>query len=263
MGWTGGPLAVRGLVASVALLLPAGVLAATVTDPSGSSVTVEAGRPAGEAAPAQPAVPDLPTTTSTALVTVDSPPTPSTTTTTTGRATTPTTRTAPTTAPTTASSRPRVPPRPGPVFPTIPAASSWQAEQNGIRARMRIEPASPVAGQAVRFLIDVSSSDPCCVIQLDFGDGAKFSVNAGGGTCAGDSPFSPGPHSYATTHAYANPWTYRVQLGVISGDLCPQPTVPPGPSSAPISRSASLSGCISVGPPTTGQPAHCQLPGRA
>lgn len=261
MGWAGGPHGMRMLLASVALLLPAGVVAATVTDKPSSPVTVGADRPAGATAPDQPAVPDGSTTSSTALVVVPSPPAPSTTTTV--RAATPTTRTAPSAAPTTATSRPPVAPRPGPVRPTIPVASAWQVEKDGISARLRIEPAGPVAGQPVRFLIDVSSSDPCCVIQLDFGDGAKFSVNAGGGTCAGDSAFSPGPHAYATTHAYANPWTYRVQLGVISGDVCPQPTVPPGGSTAPISRRVSLSGCISVGPPTTGQPAHCQLPGGA
>lgn len=67
MGSAGGTLAVRILVASIALLLPAGALSATVVDspPSTSSASVQ---PAGGPEVVQPAPPKNITTSTTAVI---------------------------------------------------------------------------------------------------------------------------------------------------------------------------------------------------
>jgi hypothetical protein len=247
--WLGGSHVVRILLVSVALLLPAGVLSASAVDrpsPTGAG--------AGPTELAEPRVPDTSSTTSTALD-VEAPPTTagSSTTATTRRPTTPTTRQpapATTRPPTPTTTIPRRPTRT--IIPpsTIAPASAWQAEREGVSARMRIEPATPVAGEPVRFVIEVSSADPCCHVMLDFGDGSgRFTTNPFN-ECPKPSSFSPGPHSFETTHVFAEPRPRTAMLLVMAGDVCVQS--PSAPASSWL-HSVTLSACIAVGPGPGGQ----------
>jgi hypothetical protein len=130
---------------------------------------------------------------------------------------------------------------------TTPPASSWRAENEGVSARMRMEPAAPVAGQPVRFFVDFSGELACCQVVLHFGDDTSdFRLNMDG-MCQGPSPLSPGAHSTVATHTYAKPGAYRVWLQVLDGDIC---TLPPNPAPGdPIPlHNLDVRGCISVGP---------------
>ncbi|MGI8807800.1 MAG: hypothetical protein ACR2KK_08170 [Acidimicrobiales bacterium] len=115
--------------------------------------------------------------------------------------------------------------------------------------RMRIEPASPSAGQPVRFVIDVSSAEPCCIILVGFGEGSANAANVTE-VCSGTEELSPGASTFETTHAYAAPGAYRAILSVDAGGPCPQ-TAPPGGRAG--TSDVIIEACFAVGPGTAGQ----------
>lgn len=244
------------LAAVVTVLLPAGVLAASVVDPRPSTSLSVEGR-AGVAAIAASALLEDPVASATAPVTaVQPPPAAAPATPATSTSTKPPT---PTTATTIKAATTTVPPGASPIdpnhfaIPNIAPAGAWQSKANGVSARMRIDPAVPTAGQPVRFLIEVSSAGACCVVMLDFGDGSEgFGVNKER-LCSDPSPFSPGPHSSVTTHTYAGPGAYKATLSVLSGDICALPAITPG-SQPPIPwiNGAPINACIAVGPGAAG-----------
>ncbi|MDQ4069317.1 MAG: PKD domain-containing protein [Actinomycetota bacterium] len=167
-----------------------------------------------------------------------------------------TTTTTPPTTRTTLTRTTSPPPPPSPTsgppptgIPNIAPASSWSAERDGVKARLRIEPAAPVAGQAVRFFVDVSSVEPCCTILLDLGDGSGWSQNSN----AACGSLAPGAKSATTSHTYASPGAYKATLTVMTGMAC-QPPLEPGqaPTLAPF-HSVQLTACIAVGPGSAGQ----------
>ena len=132
--------------------------------------------------------------------------------------------------------------------PTLAPASTWQAQANGVTVRMRMEPAAPVAGQTVRFFLDVSSAEVCCTILFEFGDGTeRFTFNNEPRSCMAPSPLVPGARSTSATHVYAAPGAYKASVGVLSGDLC----TPAPPGVSPV-HPVSLTACIVVGPGTPG-----------
>jgi hypothetical protein len=251
-GLTGWP--VRALIASLAVLLPAGVWAAAAVN-SGPSTTIAAGGRAGatglasvllaeDGAPVVTVAPatDVSTTT----------PAPATATTTTRPATRSTTTTKP---PATTGSTvtlppgvpwPSLPPPTG--IPNIPAGSAWESQNAGVTARLRIEPTAPMAGQPVTFFIDYSSAEPCCTVMVDFGDGGGYSLN-NGVTCG---ELSPGPHKAVTTHTYAAAGAYKPTLGVIAALPCTS-LVGPGAPNPPEIHGAQVTGCIGVGPGAAAQ----------
>ena len=256
-----GGRAVGALSLTLAVLLAAGAWAAVTVDRPPPTTTIAADGQAGatglgsaslldeQEAPAfsttvtitAPAT----TPTSTPATTTTRPPTrPATTTTLGGTRTT-------TTLPPGVPSPPILPPT---GIPNIPPATSWQVENQGVRAHMWIEPAAPVAGQAVRFLIDYASAEPCCMVMLDFGDGsAGYGLNTSR-TCGEPSPLSPGAHSTATTHTYPAAGAYKATLSVMAKDLCPQGPIPPGSSPpTPDFDAVSATACIAIGPGTAGQ----------
>lgn len=247
MGWAGGTQAIRILVASVALLLSAGALSATVVD-SPPSTSNAAGQPAGGPEMVHSAVPDDTTTSTTAVVgpTTTSPSSTILATTTTRRPSTATTAKA-VTSPTVVSTRPPI--RTIPTTPNVPPATSWQADKNGVNARVRIEPPSPSAGQPVRFVIDVSSAEACCIILVSFGEGSATASNLAE-VCTGTEPLSPGSSTFETTHAYAAPGAYRAMLTVDAGGPCPQTAPPGGRAGTP---DVIIEACFAVGPGTAGQ----------
>lgn len=248
MSGYGASWAARVLVAGVAALLPAGVLSAATLDPRPSTVVTAGGR-VGAAGVGQSGLVDEPGATTSSTVTV-APPTmaPAV------PATTATTRSAPRPSPSTTAPLPTVtlpPGVPAPVLPSptgipnIPPASSWEVEAQGVKVRLRIEPASPVAGQPVTFRIDYSSSEPCCTVMVAFGDGGQFSVN--NGVRCGD--LSPGAHGAVATHTYASAGAYKATLGVIAALPCLQLPMTPGASPPPpVIHGAQLTACIGVGP---------------
>lgn len=240
--------AVAVLVALVSVLVPGAVLAAATLEQPG----IESGR-VGAAGLGLTAVPDVTVT----VAPPDPAPTvPSSTTTTAPPPSTTRTTLRPAPAPTLPPGAP-LPPLPPttPVtgIPNVAPASSWSDGRDGVSARMRLEPAAPVAGQPVRFLLEVSSADPCCVVLLDFGDGTPGYSLHNGRSCDGPSPLTPGSHRAVATHTYAAAGAYKASLAVFSGDSCTS-TIPPGGSPPPpFTGSVALTGCVSVGPGTAGQ----------
>ena len=248
---------IRVLVAAVAVLLPAGALAATTV---GSPTVARDGRVGATGLSAAELEEERARATSSTSVTVTpappppalAPPGP-----TTGPVpAAPTTRAPPgATTPTLPPGAPLPPTGPPPTgIPNIEPASSWSVEGNGVTARIRLEPASPVAGQPVRFRVDVSSTDPCCTIMLDFGDGSNgFSMN-NGRPCESSPPLRPGPLSTVATHTYAAAGAYKASLNVFSGDSCANPPLAPGaPPPPPFIGSAAISACVGVGPGSAAQ----------
>ena len=241
----------RLLGAAVAVLLPAAALSATIV---GAPSPAREGRVGATGLSAAELEEERARATSSTSLTVAPPPpapTPPPPTPTTGRvAATPTTR-APqgATTPTLPPGVPRPPTPPPTGIPNIQPASSWTAEGNGVTARVRLEPAAPVAGQPVRFRIDVSSTDPCCTVMLDFGDGSNgFSMN-NGRPCESSPPLSPGPFSTIATHTYSAAGSYKASLNVFSGDSCSNPPLAPGASPpSPFIGSAAITACVGVGP---------------
>lgn len=135
---------------------------------------------------------------------------------------------------------------------TVPPAappSSWSKTANGVSVSMHIEPAQPVAGQPVKFVVDeVSAPGPCCVVLLNFGDqdGGPLNGGTGGGnTCESTTSY----RGLAVTHTYAKPGAYQIYLDAFihpCGDG-------PGGVVSDVGR-IGLPACITVGPSTAGSP---------
>jgi hypothetical protein len=243
----------RLLTGCLAILLPAGAWAAATVGRAPSTV-IPADARAGATGLGQAALLDEAAATTTALTVAPAPaptigpapaPAPTTATTKPSVKATPTTR-PPATSVSTVTLPPGVPwpnlPPPTGI-PNIPAGSSWESQNAGVTARLRIEPATPVAGQPVTFRIDYSSAEPCCTVMLAFGDGSHYSLN-NGVTCG---ELSPGSHSVATTHTYAAAGAYKPTLGVIAALPCTN-WVGPGAPNPPDIHGTQVTGCIGVGP---------------
>lgn len=247
---------ILGLAALIAALLPAGVFAAATVDPgrAGENHRVVAagfereGILAGEAPRPAPEAPVVTTT-------VPAPPPSSTTTvrtppssvTTVARATTPTTLWPPGPALPTGTVPPlKFPPPGAPPIPTstIPTGSSWSNRGDGVSVRMHIEPAAPMAGQPVTFVVDeLITQDPCCAVAFTFGDAPSF-FNVTGGTC--QSPTSLTNVSMA--HTYAAPGAYEVVLAAVTFPCGPLVGDPP----VPAIHGDGLRVCVVVGPGQAG-----------
>ena len=245
--------AVRVLVALIAVLLPAGALAATTVDagqPRRVDTRVGAAGFGGELlAEDQPGVAPTVSVTSTVAsaptvsVTVPTPPAPL-----------PTLpgRTATTAPPVAATfpTPPGLPPLPMPTFPRNPSASTWSKTANGITVRMHIEPAMPVAGRPVTFVIDeVTAPVTCCVIHL-VREGTTIPVPGAGGEnpengICGSPPAVRSGLSH--THTFAEPGVYAVLLMVITTS-CQMPA--DGGPAVPPPNGLDLQACLTVGPET-------------
>ena len=232
------------LAGLVAVLLPAAVLSAIVVDP-GSPGPPVVDRRVGVAELAASEVVEE-TTTSTAVTVAPKPPAPSTTT-----STRPATTTTPTTRKVTTTTSTTVAPLADPNWLTVPnltPAGTWRTEANGVTMRLRIEPATPVAGQPVRFFMDVSGPGTCCMVFLMFGEGlAGWDPLNGSMSCTEPTPV--GPRSYVTSYTYASPGAYKAKLSVVAGDLCFR--IPHDPSDLtwiPFVSGYPISACIGVGP---------------
>jgi hypothetical protein len=252
---SGGTLSARMLVACVAVLLPAGVLSATVVERPSSPRDID--RAVVLTGLGSSALLDEPATTTTAPVAVaERPSAPATT----APSTTPTTRAPASTTTTTkqvATTTSTTVPLTDPNWLTVPnltPAGSWQTEANGVKMRLRIDPVAPVAGQPVRFFMDVSGPGLCCMVGLTFGEGSdQFMVSPQ--TCTPSPAFGPGVHSYVATHTYAGPGAHKARMVSVGGDMCG----PPPPGVSPLSWSPQLlsgypiDACIAVGPGSAGE----------
>jgi hypothetical protein len=260
--------AVRVLVALVAVLLAAGAFAAASLDggqPRRADTLVGAAGVAREqlADDEPPTTPTVaptstvaPSPTVTVPVTVTTTRAPSPSPTLPGRATTtipPVVATFPT--------PPGFPPLPMPTVPRNPPASTWSKTANGITVRMHIEPAAPVAGQPVTFVIDqVTAPATCCVIHL-IPDGTTVPIagaygdNPEIGIC-GSPPATRTGLSY--THTFTEPGLYAVGLMVLTTS-CQMPAV--GGAAVPPTNGLDLQACLMVGPETAARtrplPAGC------
>ena len=248
--------AVRILVALVAVLLPAGAFAATTID-AGQPVRVDA-RVGAAGFGGELLADDQPGVAATVSVTSTVAPTPTVTVTVpTPSAPLPTLpgRTA-TTAPAVAATFPTppgFPPLPMPTFPPNPPASTWSKTANGITVRMHIEPAKPVAGRPVTFVIDeVTAPVTCCIIHLVV-DGTTIPVPGAGGEnpengICGSPPATRSGLSH--THTFAEPGVHAVLLMVLTTS-CQMPAVG-GPAVPPTNGLLDLRACLTVGPEAAG-----------
>jgi hypothetical protein len=258
----GGGRAIRALIASLAVLLPAGALAAATVDGGQgrdqqvratgfSQEGIVAGPIAAGQTPAPPApAPQVVTTTTPAPPLPPPPPTriTSSTVTTAPRATTTTTTT---TQPPQTSPTWWVPPGAPPIpYTTIPGGSSWSNRNARASVRMHIEPARPVAGQPVTFHVDyLITQDPCCIVGLMFGESPTFTnLTSGGGGGGGgcDSPTSLSDLS--VTHTYAAPGAYEAVLSAATFPCGPIIGDPPHRAI----HGVGLHACIVVGPGDAG-----------
>lgn len=248
------------LVALIAVLLPAGVFAASSAGPQQRDV--RSGR-VGPAAFAQEAlVDDAPVaavgvTSSVApppTVTVAAPPAPPAP----SSSTTLPRRTSTTVSPTAATfpTPPGLPPLPMPTVPRTPSASSWSKSADGITVRIHIEPASPVAGRPVTFVIDqVTAPVHCCVIHFSPEIDVLIPMPGANGPnpemgICGSPPVTRSGLSH--THTFAAPGVYPIFLMVLTSQ-CQMPAVG-GPSSAPEPSMLDLLGCVTVGPASAIRP---------
>jgi hypothetical protein len=253
MGYSGeGRRAVRILVALIAVLRPAGALATTTIDagqPGRVDTRVGAAGFGGELL-----ADDQPRVAPTVAVTSTVAPTPAVTVTVpTSLAPLPTLpgRTA-TTVPAVAATFPTppgFPPLPMPTFPPNPPASAWSKTANGMTVRMHIEPASPVAGRPVTFIIDqVTAPVTCCIIHL-IADGTTVPIrgaageNPENGIC-GSPPVTRSNLSH--THTFAEPGVHAVALMVLTSS-CEMPAVG-GPAVPSTGGLLDLRACLTVGP---------------
>lgn len=254
-GW-----ALRALVGGLSVLLPAGAWAAVTVDRRPPTTPIAAGGQAGATGLGAAAVladenPPAPSTTVRVVPPpAVPPPLPGLATTTTRPPAKPATSTttvagARTTA-TLPPGMPWPPPPPPTGVPNIAPATSWQVENQGVRAHLWIEPAAPVAGQAVQFHLDYSSAQACCTVMLDFGDGSPgYGLNTSW-SCQEPSKLSPGSHSTVTTHTYAAARAYKATLSVMDKDMCVELQGYPPPT--PQVDAVSTAACIAVGPGTAG-----------
>ena len=257
MSSNGGARPARALAACVAVLLAAGGWSALALDTT-ESTTISAGGRAGATGLGQAALLDEEAPTGSVAVTVapltvpTTAPEPAPATTTTIRRST----TSPTTAKPGPVGGPAATPPPGFGWPNTPPTgianiaptSSWSGQRDGVTARLRLDPPAPVAGQAVRFLVDYSSAEPCCTVMLDFGDGTPgFQLN-NDRVCGTSPPLIPGAHSVVATHTYAGAGSYKANLFVLAGDGCANPA--PLVNGAPqiVIHAVAFDACLGVGP---------------
>lgn len=256
--------AVPVLVALIAVLLPAGAFAAATVDaghPPRGPARVGAAGFGGELLADDQSRPVAPTVTVTSTV---APAPPVTATVPKGPAPTskptPTVpgRTATTASPGTAlfPTPPGFPPLPMPTFPPNPPASSWSKTANGITVRMHIEPATPVAGRPVTFVIDqVTAPVHCCVIHFSPEIDVLIPMPGANGPnpemgICGSPPVTRSGLSH--THTFAAPGVYPIFLMVLTSQ-CQMPAVG-GPSSASEPSMLDLLGCVTVGPASAIRP---------
>jgi hypothetical protein len=258
---------VRALVACMAVLLPGGAWAAVTVDREAATTVVTDGRAGatgvgdaallGEEPPASPPAPAA------TLATV-------------ATSTTVPRTTSPTKAPATPTTKAPGTRTPGPTTNTtsdlpafmktmpnppgyLAAASSWEAKGDGVSVRMRLEPASPVAGQPVRIHLEYTGINACCIVALFFGDDSpQFQANHNP-PCVAGGTLSPGTHSTVVTHTYDTPRPYRAYLQILDGDLCTLPPVPV-PGAPDLLHHVEMFACIAVGPGTPLTPGCDPLP---
>lgn len=243
-----------GLALSVAVLVVAGVVAVTTVDrPSSIGTTVGA---AGLGPQGLDEVPEVTTTTTLAAPPSTTPAPPSTlppstlpppVATTRPAPPTTTTTTRPAARPPAASSTTGTPPPPTPTESRLAPGSSWSASRQGITLQVQMEPAAPLAGQEVRFLIDVSSpTEQCCAMGFSFGDGADL-PSVGQVDC--EPPTDQ--HGIVVTHTYAAAASYQIYVMATSVP-CTLTAVNGVPVMPPLS-SVYIVGCAGVGPGSAAQ----------
>ncbi|HVL05297.1 MAG TPA: hypothetical protein VM388_04885 [Acidimicrobiales bacterium] len=242
----------RALAAMIAVLLPAGALAAAAID---AEPGAGAGRRVGAAALVQDRVAHEETIAPPVVVTSTVAPPP----------TVPVPQVTPTAVPrstTTSSPRPSTPTSitlpplppwgsPTTTAPPVTPTDRWSRTANGVTVTLRMEPARPAAGEPVTFFVDDVSTpqEACCIVHLSLGDKSD-------GPLIGTStpPLCDKPGTSRTglslTHTYAQPGAYEILLMVVTVP-CRAPVDGPPPITG-----TQIRACIAVGPGTA-EPPRC------
>lgn len=237
-GWVGVALAM------IAVLLPAGVLAAATVQ---SPVPDRDGRVrAAGLAQESLAEDDAVGPASVATTVAPRPPAPRTTI---GALSAPTTtKPRPAVAPTTTTTPVAGVPAPGlaPVPSPNPQTTSWTNTTGDVTARMRMEPATPLPGRPVKFYVEVMAPSACCAVNLSYGDGTMAPIPPAG--CE-----FPRARTLTFTHTFAAPGSYELLL-VNSTFPCDGKVVD-GQLIQPPIYGSSIQACIGVGLSAPSRPA--------
>ena len=218
----GGGRAIRALIASLAVLLPAGVLSAVSALEPGSTA-IAAGGGVGTASVGMEGLPEEPVT-ATTTVQASTTSAPRSDVPTSLRPTTTTTRRPATTT----TTQPREPTStlPTTTVATTPLPSKWSATNGQLSVSVRMEPAAPVAGQPVTFTLTVAPGVGCCLAALiGFGDEGDTPATSPGdhAIAASQACGSQSPGSGVKAHTYAQPGAYRAVVRVVGLECLPEP----------------------------------------
>lgn len=121
-------------------------------------------------------------------------------------------------------------------LPYSPGQSSWEGTKNGVTMSVRIEPASPRAGEPIRFFFEATSADPCCRFHMVYGDGHSDEKD-NAWSCPDGGPQSPGTRRWEYTHTYNlagpkeflfNPGTGNCRVSALGAGLQAWLDVSPG-----------------------------------
>lgn len=224
---------VMSLVACLAVVFGTGVVAAAAVRFDGST-TVVAG-PAGLSEPSlvEDPVPST-TSSSTTAVSVARPTVPSTSTTV-ARPVVTTSTTSTTVAPSTST-------RPTTTTTTVPVPSRWSGTDRELTVTVRMEPAAPVAGVPVRFVVEASDYPGCCLGAMAFGDESgteAFNLERG---C-----LQPRSTKAVVTHTYAEPGAYQASVSAVVLP-CSIRGSDDGVAYWAQGRSVTSNACVGVGP---------------
>ena len=239
----GGGRAIRALTASLAVLLPAGVLSAVSAWEPGSTAIAAGGR-VGTASVGVEGVADEPIATTTTIPASTSTP----------RTVVPTS-----VPPTSTNRRPAAttttrPSEPTSSLPTTtvattPLPSRWSAANGQMSVSVRMEPAAPVAGETVTFTLTVAPGVGCCLAALiGFGDEGEAPPTSPGDHAVSVSQACgrQNPGSGAKVHTYAQPGAYRAVARVVGLECLPEPDQNGVPTGQLIAVEIPM--CVGVGP---------------
>ena len=136
-----------------------------------------------------------------------------------------------------------------PTFPPNPPATTWSRTANGISVRMHIEPAMPMTGRPVTFVIDeVTAPATCCIIHL-VADGTTVPIAGAGGETPENGICGSPParrSGLSHTHTFTEAGVHAVALMVLTTS-CQMPATG-GLPVPPTSTLLDLRACFTVGP---------------
>ena len=106
-----------------------------------------------------------------------------------------------------------------PTVPYQPGQSSWSGVSEGITLKVRMEPASPKAGEAIRFVLEASTPvESCCLLYMWFGDDFGWPGLGQSLSCAVSAP----KKRAEVVHTYNTHGRWEFMFGALACDGPPR-----------------------------------------